>query len=1185
MKVTRISWILMWCVSSWGWSQQVADETRLVFPWVSHNNQFSSVVFVTNLGLSEVTITLTAYRGQNASDSVREATTTRTIPARGFLEEEANALFPQLGIGSGFTILLEAAASDIEGGWVTYNLTTVTGKSPSQGRAIPIHELTDSRQVGTGREMLFPYLPVLEGSISAPAIVNVGDTAVDVTLHLFTREGTQLPSVTVQNLEPLRPHAVLANDLAGGQPTSNLQIIAEGPQGSFLTGVSFVFNAIGEPSIGNAYATGVTDDSQALFFPWVSRNDLFETVVFINNLGDSEMEINLSARRENGQSTTQTRRVPAGGFLEEKASSLFDALGAGSGFSVFVEASDPSRLFGGWVTNNLATDSKSSPSQGNAVRLPGSGGSDDVGTQLVYNFLPVKDGFTSGPVVANVGDAAADISLFFFDGSGNRVGSQVLSAVQPMLPFARVVGDLVTSGENLYMVAQSDQPLAGTSFVFNDRQEPSMGNAVATLLPVSPEFEVAGEMTVDGSGGQISAGDLTLTVPAAAFAESNRVAILSGDSASTHELATGPGYFLSGLPVDFNQPLTVSIDMADLDGSASAGIGFSDESFLTTQGATQKTWTLLDTQRSGNILTATLPAPPALKTSKRRDGGLNISGEIRVLLYAEHLSDEGHFHITYPRLGTSESDVRNLGEALETAYSRIQALGFDYGARTVWPVRVTVRRLDDSVFGYYSSSVFGDNYGYLEFNSIHLAETEEINVTAGHEFFHLVEALYDPRNRYSKAKFESTHYWLSEASASWIEERFTDTPNWVPGTFGGNGEAPFRGMHAGIGNGSRNHGYGMASLYKHLVDTQGDAVSLNIFTKIRDEAHPVKAVVDTAGEVAGLPWWTNFFQRYMQGEIYGLESAFFLGLRSGLFQIQDPDDETVFNFGLADLAAAMYLIRLDDPDMPEKRKAVFDISGGDSQVMVFQFNQQSGTIQHVSGPSTSASVGNLKGLTEGGWHLMAVALNPRHLSPYTAVTQVSLSVKVELEENLFTANLSFPSEGLSYGYEGNFIAGGLGSLNDVPGFPSVVTSDAEMITQGSLLDDILITIALNKGLTAPGTYSFALIPFEDGDALLFMSDPRIKDGITDFPVTFSSTGGTVNLEAYGANEGDTLSGTFNASLLGARLFLNEEGDTEAEEITGTIDGRFEAEILPTTIGKRTLLRITDICAISLPSAE
>ena len=106
-----------------------------------------------------------------------------------------------------------------------------------------------------GRTILFGYLPVTGGNISAPVIVNVGGAATDVTLTFRNAAGELLrtDTETGRGLAPGVPVAVTTDGLFPGidQNVTMTATSADQP----LTGVVFVFNQIGEPAIGNVSAT------------------------------------------------------------------------------------------------------------------------------------------------------------------------------------------------------------------------------------------------------------------------------------------------------------------------------------------------------------------------------------------------------------------------------------------------------------------------------------------------------------------------------------------------------------------------------------------------------------------------------------------------------------------------------------------------------------------------------------------------------------------------------------------------------------------------------------------------------------------------------------------------------------------------------------------------------------------
>ncbi len=223
--------------------REAAATRTLIYPWLSSNNQFESILIANNLGTDPVEVTLTARRAEG--DAV---VATRTIAGRGFLKELASDLFPELGSGSGFSVVLESQSNQVRGRWVTNNLQAPSGRSPSQGVAVAIEEVANSR---IGETLLFGFMPVTSGLTSAPVVVNMGEQATDVALYVYNQEGALIAADfdSLQGLQPLRPFAAVINQIV--ETDEDVMVIAQSSDGSLLTGVGFVFNQFSEPAIGN----------------------------------------------------------------------------------------------------------------------------------------------------------------------------------------------------------------------------------------------------------------------------------------------------------------------------------------------------------------------------------------------------------------------------------------------------------------------------------------------------------------------------------------------------------------------------------------------------------------------------------------------------------------------------------------------------------------------------------------------------------------------------------------------------------------------------------------------------------------------------------------------------------------------------------------------------------------------
>lgn len=227
-----------------------------------------------------------------------------------------------------------------------------------------------------------------------------------------------------------------------------------------------------------------TPAQKRLVFPWVSNNAQFNSILVIQNLADEAIAVDLIARRSEGPATFATEVIPAHGFLRETAAALFPGLGEGRGYCVEV-LSSTQRFSGVWVTNNLEAASGQSPAQGVGIKVPEdpATASNRTGQHVTFGYLPVTQGLTSAPVVVNLGESPADVTLSFYDRFGELVlrDTETLRELAPLRPFAAVVNQLVNpSHGDVYVTASSDGNLiTGVSFVFNQGSEPAIGNVTA----------------------------------------------------------------------------------------------------------------------------------------------------------------------------------------------------------------------------------------------------------------------------------------------------------------------------------------------------------------------------------------------------------------------------------------------------------------------------------------------------------------------------------------------------------------------------------------------------------------------------------------------------------------------------------------------------------------------------------
>ncbi len=543
-----------------------------------------------------------------------------------------------------------------------------------------------------------------------------------------------------------------------------------------------------------------------------------------------------------------------------------------------------------------------------------------------------------------------------------------------------------------------------------------LDDQIITSVPLPIEFpaELLITQNIDGGGGTLAVDDFSLVIPQGLY---NGAADLSlyrmGNSRDFETDMKTSTFRVTGLQDDFPDTLFPSLRYTG-PLSEESFIVVGEEVFIPSRSIPGMGYQLIPAAGNADFLTASGPSAAALfshsmnsKIGNSKTGAeiyhsatvgrfLDFSG---ITGWKTHVTrnGSGHFAIQYPVDTVTLSQASSLGQMLETAYDTFQAMGFSYANRTSWPVSVTLKKMGAEEYGYHCPSVWGHNRATLQFNRDKLNETEEMATTAGHEFFHLVQYLYDPRNAVSRAKFSPVHHWLNEACAVWAEEKFSSAPGYESAIRDGHKTTPFNGIHAPAVTGNAgHHGYGMSAFIKFLVNEFGEAVVRDIYLKIFDGVHPVEAInMVTSYQLSIL--WEQFLRDYVTGSIYGFERASALSILSGMFRVQtEADTDRSFTENYPDLSARLFIIRLDDRDIRHSQAAYLDIDQDVSDITLFKFKQTEPGIQYLAHSTTKKLVQKgLRSLTDDGYHLLVMVTYSNFFSPYTSTRPIKLDIAIK----------------------------------------------------------------------------------------------------------------------------------------------------------------------------------------------
>jgi len=207
--------------------------------------------------------------------------------------------------------------------------------------------------------------------------------------------------------------------------------------------------------------------------PWVAENEgVWSSELVLNYHGQGVANVSLTAVRADGTNQTVLKQLTADTQWTIQAATLFDVLGYGPGYSVFVEA-DVSELTAAVRVASLNTASGFSPSMGSAIPLA------STGSDLVFPLLPA-DGF-SAPVIVNLSQDPVVVTVAAYTDQGFY--DDVTREIQGRRPLVGLISEFFPElDRSAWLRVSAKGVLAGANFSFNGLREPSLVNAEAGVI-------------------------------------------------------------------------------------------------------------------------------------------------------------------------------------------------------------------------------------------------------------------------------------------------------------------------------------------------------------------------------------------------------------------------------------------------------------------------------------------------------------------------------------------------------------------------------------------------------------------------------------------------------------------------------------------------------------------------------
>jgi hypothetical protein len=532
---------------------------------------------------------------------------------------------------------------------------------------------------------------------------------------------------------------------------------------------------------------------------------------------------------------------------------------------------------------------------------------------------------------------------------------------------------------------------------------------------------VIAEGTIGPAGGSIGNGSVIVDVQAGTFSADTTLTIEGAPTDRYEDTASG-AYYIEGLPDTFSAPITFRIKMTELpEPGSECLLAFEEGSvFLYGQGTTGREAEYFPGAAEDGWFTATIPATSNdLGTSSLRNTSAETDKTVYVtVINRRHylMSNSGRFLVYFP--AADEVLASTVADAMDEAYTKIEALGLSWARRTTWPLEVTIRIMgSSSVDGeMLSSRLWGVNGATITINSTNMISNDFARATAGHELLHVAQYLYDKRNRVSSALSGGGWLWMDEACSVWFERQMTPS-SYIPNIADANRDF----IEEALNTDTQAHGYGASMFLTDLANRQGNAIIGSIISKKWDNNAPIDAVKNATANLIEFDW-SYFCESFLKLGVYGTDTypslAVIDSMQRGSFDFDTYySTGTTFTWtGAPDLTARVYKVKFEptggwrasdelaitlfgsDPKTPP----------ADSCFVVCKYVNSTWSFV-VNSSQNEYVMKDIKSVADAGGVLFIMVANERAQSPYTGTRPDSINLKVEPKED-FLARLQMNND-------------------------------------------------------------------------------------------------------------------------------------------------------------------------------
>jgi hypothetical protein len=287
---------------------------------------------------------------------------------------------------------------------------------------------------------------------------------------------------------------------------------------------------------------------------------------------------------------------------------------------------------------------------------------------------------------------------------------------------------------------------------------------------------------------------------------------------------------------------------------------------------------------------------------------------------------------------------------------------------------------------------------YFNAAKLELANIEKIRVGSGKNMMLLAQVAQTTYDGFSAAR----NLWWYNAVSDWSEFMFSSQPaTHVTGYLAGNESNLCSGLRAGAGSETSTswlHGHGGSPLVKFLMEDSrcGKAGLARCYASIKEGTEATAALIEATYDTEHY-WLPDFYQQYLQGSIYNVNSGVFVE-SSRLAGTMNTAGDTLKEFqdDFPDLSAKLYLVDLSTGALPSGSSIGFEVDASQTNedyVTTLIYRLKDNQLEYVA-RGLNVTVSGARELAESGYDLVACIVNASNEEPFTGSSPLELTVRV-----------------------------------------------------------------------------------------------------------------------------------------------------------------------------------------------